>query len=332
MNGPAHAPPPRQGWRSRWQNWWLSRLPRADSLELTQHNIYILPTRAGWMLALTLLLLLVGSINYQLNLGYLLTFLLAGCAAAGMHVSHRNVRGLRMHVLAGDSVFAGQAATAEIVLHNPSRRHRYGLSLRWRADPETEVFADVPAQADEKVELRCPTHRRGRMPLPDIEIECRFPMGAFRVWSWWRPRSDILVFPAPEAHAPPLPLGADAQSGAPLGMVNSPRGDEANGLRPYRRGDPLRWVVWKKVARHAGPPGSGWISRDFEAPATAELWLNHAECGIQDLEGQLARLCAWVNQAEALGLNYGLTLPGEVIPPDRGPAHLRRCLEAMACC
>ena len=32
------------------------------------------------MLGATLLVLLVGSINYQLNLGYLLTFLLAGSA------------------------------------------------------------------------------------------------------------------------------------------------------------------------------------------------------------------------------------------------------------
>ena len=48
---------------------------------LTQRNVYILPTAPGLMLALTLLLLLVTSINYQLNLGYLLTFLLAGCAA-----------------------------------------------------------------------------------------------------------------------------------------------------------------------------------------------------------------------------------------------------------
>ena len=61
-----------------------SRLPLTDSITLTQRNVYILPTRPGLMLALTLLVLLVASINYQLNLGYLLTFLLAG-SAAGRH-------------------------------------------------------------------------------------------------------------------------------------------------------------------------------------------------------------------------------------------------------
>ena len=57
-----------------------SRTLRTDNLQPTQRNIYILPTRPGWMLAITLLVMLVGSINYQLNLGYMLTFLIAGAA------------------------------------------------------------------------------------------------------------------------------------------------------------------------------------------------------------------------------------------------------------
>ena len=70
--------------RRRFDRWWQARLPLSDTLVLTQRNVYILPTRAGWLLAASLMVLLIASINYQLNLGYLLTFLLAGSAAAGM--------------------------------------------------------------------------------------------------------------------------------------------------------------------------------------------------------------------------------------------------------
>ena len=84
----------------RLQQWLESRLPRQDTVELTQRNVYILPTGAGWMLAATLLVLLVASINYQLNLGYLVTFLLTGCSVVGMHVCHANLRGLAMHLIA----------------------------------------------------------------------------------------------------------------------------------------------------------------------------------------------------------------------------------------
>ena len=69
--------------RRQVSRWMQARLPLSDTLLLTQRNVYILPTGAGWMLALTLLVLLLASINFQLNLGYLLTFLLAGSALVG---------------------------------------------------------------------------------------------------------------------------------------------------------------------------------------------------------------------------------------------------------
>ena len=86
--------------RQRFTRWWQARLPLSDTVTLTQRNVYILPTRPGFMLAGTLLVLLIASINYQLNLGYLLTFLLAGSAVVGMHVCHATLRGLTLHLIA----------------------------------------------------------------------------------------------------------------------------------------------------------------------------------------------------------------------------------------
>ncbi|MCV4860502.1 hypothetical protein OFB63_31115, partial [Escherichia coli] len=77
------------------RHWWLARLPADDALTLTQRNGYILPTGAGLAYAGTLVVLLLASINYQLSLGYLLTFLLAGAGIAAMHLTHANLRGLQ---------------------------------------------------------------------------------------------------------------------------------------------------------------------------------------------------------------------------------------------
>ena len=49
---------------------------------------------------------------------------------------------------------------------------------------------------------------------------------------------------------------------------------------------------------------------------------------IKPLAGQ--PLCAWVLQAERLGLDYGLRLGTVAVGPDQGEAHKRRCLEALA--
>ena len=84
----------RQLWQRRWLAWWQSRHPPSPSTTLVQRNVYIVPTPAGWLYGLLLLALLLGSINYQLNLGHLLTFVLAGAGVVALHATHATLRGL----------------------------------------------------------------------------------------------------------------------------------------------------------------------------------------------------------------------------------------------
>ncbi|MCD8515497.1 MAG: DUF58 domain-containing protein [Burkholderiaceae bacterium] len=321
-------------WGQRWRRWWLNRHPASDQTTLTHRNLYILPTRAGWMLALTLLLLLVGSINYQLNLGYLLTFLIAGCAVIGMHVAHNNLRGLQLNVQPGDGVFAGQAAAVRVQIHNPSRKQRYGIGLDWwglDSLPDATTWADAPPTAAAMVQLQWPTTQRGQWPIPPVQVETRFPLGTFRVWHWWKPAARVWVYPAPETPSPPLPWHSHLDDGPAQAQNAGARSDEVDGLRPYRRGDPLKWVAWKKAARLGQDDPKQWASRDFSRPSQADLWLDAAQCGLSDPEGQRSRLCAWVLQAEQMGLQYGLRLGQVVIAPGQGAGHQQRCLEALAC-
>jgi len=311
------------------RRWIHSRQPRTDTLLLTQRNVYILPTRPGLMLALTLVLLLVASINYQLNLGYLLTFLLAGSALVGMHRCHGNLRGLTLHLNPPAPVHAGQAVTLEVRLSNPVSQTRYGIAMAVDAGTTgAPAWTDVPSQGDATLQLAWTAPRRGRQVLPTLRAQTLFPLGTFRVWSLWRPASDVLVYPAMETHPPPLPAGeATAGHG---GSARAHSSGEFDGVRTYRRGDPLRTVVWRKAAQSFAAGRDELVSRDLLASQRQQLWLDHARCGAPDLESRLSRLCAWVLLADRLGLDYGLRLPGLDIAPDQGPAHRARCLEAMA--
>jgi uncharacterized protein (DUF58 family) len=102
---------------------------------------------------------------------------------------------------------------------------------------------------------------------------------------------------------------------------------EFDGVRAYRRGDPMKMVVWKKVGKT-----DELVSRDTQQAQRRELWLDFSRCGPLDADARLARLAAWVLQAEKLGIDYGLRLPGVELRPDSGEAHRRRCLEALALC
>ncbi|MEO7392531.1 MAG: DUF58 domain-containing protein [Ramlibacter sp.] len=312
--------------RGRFRQWWQARLPLADTTTLTQRNVYILPTRPGFMLGATLLLLLVASINYQLNLGYLLTFLLAGSAVVGMYVCHGTLRGLTLNLLAPDPQFAGASATLSVVLTNdrPSVRYGIGLAVLDATHEDRWVWADVPGLGQGTVQVAFNPERRGLHHVPPLTAETRFPLGTFRVWTVWRPAAQVVVYPAPEAFPPPLPPGEPRAGGAAASRAQN--SGEFDGVRAYRRGDPLKLVVWKKAAK-----ADELVSRDTQQAQRYELWLDFAAAG-PGTEHKLSRLTAWVLKADRLGVDYGLRLPGEEIKPASGEAHKRRCLEALAVC
>jgi uncharacterized protein (DUF58 family) len=317
--------------RSRLRRWFHNRLPSTDTLLLTQRNVYILPTRPGWMLGFTLALLLVASINYQLNLGYLLTFLLAGCAVVGMHVCHDNLRGVTLHLNAPAPVHAGQPVALVVRLSSERKRPRFGLGLGVvpeGREPPHLAWTDVPAQGSSTLQVAWPAPRRGLLNLPALTAQTLFPLGTFRVWTVWRAAAQVLVYPAPEPHAPPLPPGEPLGGGASGARAQST--GEFDGVRAYRRGDPMKAVVWKKAAQAFASGRDNLVSREAQTAQRQQLWLDHASCGAGDLEARLSRLTAWVLLAERLGLDYGLRLPGRVIQPDQGMSHRNRCLEAMA--
>ena len=310
--------------------WFINRLPRTDQLLLTHRNVYILPTRAGLMLGLTLLVLLVGSINYQLNLGYLLTFLLLGCSVVGMHVCHGNLRGLNLRLEPPEPCFARQTALLDIALDNAGRRIRHGIAVG-EAGAQHWAWTDVPAEGSARVQVGWSPPGRGRHALPQLSAQTGFPLGTFRVWTYWRPAAELLVYPAPETPAPPLPPGEPRPGG--VNARHARTSGDFDGVRSYRRGDPMKSVAWKKAAQHWAAGRDELVSRDQAAHLqTHELWLDLAQCGAADLERRLSRVCAWVLAAERQGLDYGLRLPGREIAPDQGPAHQRRCLEALALC
>jgi len=311
-------------WRRRLRHWWLGRLPVCESWTLTQRNIYIMPTPAGWAFAATLLLLLIGSINYQLNLGYALTFLLAGSALASMHMTHASLRGLRLHVRPPAPTFCGEGVRLEVVLTNPSAT-RYGLSLgpaTWDEVGEL-AWAEAPARAQTSVHLSLAAPQRGYQLLPFLHLESRFPFGLFRAWTVWRPLGGAWVYPRPEQPSPPLPAHPhNDQGGAQRRHVS---GSEFEGVRPWRRGDSLRHIVWKKVAR-----SGELVSRDTPATVQPQRWLDWQDTQLRDPEARLSRLAAWVLMCAAEERPFGLRLPGRELPCSSGPSQRQAALQALA--
>jgi uncharacterized protein (DUF58 family) len=311
--------------RGRWRAWWDVRRQPRESQTLNQRNIYIVPSRAGLMFCLVLLLLLVVSINYQLSLGFALTFLLAGSAAASMQMTHGSLRGLTLHIKPLVPAFAGDAAVLEMVVTNPgASRLGVGFGLDLGARPIPLAYAEIAAQGQTSVQLSWLAPGRGLHGLPTVRAESRYPFGLFRAWTIWRPAGQQWVYPRPESPTPPWPLVQAAQ-GDDKPAARSGAGTEFEGVRAYRRGDTLRQVVWKKAARTGE-----MISRETAGAVQRELWLQWAQAQGLDTEARLSRLAAWIIAADAAGHNWGLGLPGTELAPANGKPHRHAALQALA--
>jgi uncharacterized protein (DUF58 family) len=302
----------------------VARHPRTDTWTLTQRNIYIVPTRAGFVFAAVLVVMLLAAINYQLNLGYVLTFLLAGAGFVSMHLTHNTLRGVTLHLKPPQPGFAGEPLPLEIVLSSPTRlQHGIGLGFGDDGHYSSAVFVDIPAGGQATARLAFVPPHRGLHDVPTLRAETRYPFGLFRAWTVWRPAARVLAWPAPERPMAPLPAAPPAAGETAQRKASD--GGEFEGVRAYRRGDALKQVVWKKAARTGA-----LVSRETSTALQRELWLDWQLAQLPGTEPRLSRLAAWVLAAEAAGVAHGLRLPGVEIAPGSGSAQQRRSLDALA--
>ena len=316
--------------RKRWQQWWEARHPPRDTHAMGQNNIYIVPSRPGLAFCATLMVLLLASINDQLSLGYMLTFLLAGAGLASMHNTHGNLRGLSLDLKPPAPVFAGEDVQLEVRLHN-SGRGRFGIGVHVLGGADKEVaWIDVPAQGHATLAVRYAAEARGLKAVPTLQIITRFPLGLFRAWSVWRPAARVWIYPRPETPAAPFPPQAASPEDAAIAVSGRLQGQDFEGVRLYRRGDSMRQVIWKKAALSLEQGTPPWV-RETQAPAGQTLWLDLRAAARPDPEARLSRLTAWVLAAEKLQAPYGLRLGrGQELPPGLGATQHQLCLEQLA--
>ncbi|HEX8404196.1 MAG TPA: DUF58 domain-containing protein [Duganella sp.] len=312
---------------------WLFKLRDSEPGEvtLTSRRVFILPTRAGLAFAVLLLVMLIGALNYNLGLGFALTFFTGACAVADMYLTSKNLAMLALAPGRAQPVFAGKAARFELHLINRTRLDRYAIWLGFLPERESHkapgVATDVPAGGASVVQLSAPTRERGWLAAPRIRLTTRFPLGLFKAWSYWQPDLKVLVYPAPETPGQPLPSsGAASEDGH--GAVGL---DNFAGIRGYQPGDPMRHLAWRQIARHDPAFGGQLVTKHFEGGAVAELALDFADLPAHmDLELRLSRMTQWVLEAERRALPYRFRLAQHAYGPALGDAHRAACLRALA--
>jgi len=266
-----------------------------------------------------LALMLLGCINYNLSLDYVLTFLLAMLGLLSMLYTFRNLAQLYIRAGQISPVFVGSDAQFVFHFDNPSRIARYQIILQ--NDVGNRSVFDLAAQTSQAFSLAIPATQRGWMDSQRLTLFSEFPLGLFHAWTYLHFDVRALIYPAPAA-AQPLPMQA-AQQGA--GKIPTDGDDDFAGLRRYVAGDALPRIAWKALARE-----QGLQVKHFSSPVGAEVWLDFAQLPAMSVEQKLSLLTRWVLDADAQNLRYGLRLPDGEIEPQHSPAHRTECLRRLA--
>ena len=313
---------PRHSIRDRIGDWiFPPRGPETGPVVLGQRRVYILPTSAGMMFAVTVVLLLIGSINYNLSLGYVLTFLLAGVGVVSILHTWRNLARIALRPAKTRPVFAGDSARFHIVVDNPGAHQRLSLALQLAG--RDAVYFDVAPRAAQDVEAAMPAEKRGVLRPGRFRIFTVYPVGLFYAWANVELDLHCLVYARPEPGQVPLP---PAQATTGQGGTRGSGEEDFSGLRTYQPGDSPRRIAWKAFAR-----SDIFLTKQFSGSAASELWLNLSDIPeALGLEARLSRLTRWVIDAETGGQRFGLRLPGIEYEPEFGAAHRDHCLQAIA--
>lgn len=276
--------------------------------------------------------MLLGAMNYNNSMAYVLTFLLGGLFLVCMLHTHRNLSGLIINGSRPQPVFAGETALFPVSIDNGHGPARTALRLDcqprgnwWKISLPASNVTVIEVRPNQKQQIRIPVpaERRGLLPLERVIISSCFPLGLFYTWSHLLLEQHCVVYPKP-AGSTRLPGPAPGSLQGQEGMHNG--ANDFIGFRQYHPGDSIRNIAWKVLARE-----QPLLVKRFSGDGSHTLLLTWDDVNhLHDIETRLSQLCRWILLAEQQGWNYALAIPGTHIEPGRGAAHRDICLEALA--
>lgn len=302
----------------------LFRRSANDELPVTvkHERIYILPTKRGLAFLCVLAIMLIAAINYGLNLGYALCFILVGLFFSCLLATYQNLVQLQFNAITATDSFEGSALNYKVTIADRYKRTRSSITLS-AAGATDEI--DVKASNTSSAILTIKDPVRGIHSLGRITISSDYPLGLWRGWGYIHAPTSAYVYPKPEkpcVEFASIPSESDKTKRRSIGE------QEYSGLKSYETTDSPARIAWKRVAT-----GTGWYSKQFSAQGVqSKVAIRWSDTPAnQSVEQRLSRMCAWVVRAKDENTAFSFELPTfDAHQPDRGHDYSRSCLRALA--
>ncbi len=278
------------------------------------------PTQAGFIFLGILIAMLLGSINYNNNAGFILVFLLGTMAVISLFHSYKNLVGIEIIPMNVQPVFMGQPIIFPLRIKKdqaPGQNQVQALCVRFKnTDP-------TPFPGGEVLNLSLSSEQRGYQVPGDLILDSVYPFGLFRLKATIPLAAQGLVYPAPLPGKIPQAMAGEGGNGKEQSKDTGP--DDFQGLRPYLPGNPMNRISWKTFSQ-----GRGLFIKDFSTDKGQDILMDLNLIRGTDLEKKLSLICQGIIDGEKNHLKYGIHLGSVSFNPDSGKKHFHRCLTALA--
>ena len=308
--------------RERFFSWIDRRNQTQDRHQLNYKNLYIFPTKKGFLFVLLAVILWIMGTNYQNNLIIAVAFFVISLLVVIIHTTFFQLAGLRVQI---DRISIAQAfGAAQVQVKLESEHHCQAVSLAWQDSRTLSKAGDVLPKESSTRELSVPVGKRGVYTLPRLLVQSEAPFGLIRCWTWLRFPSSVEVYPEPRK-CERLKTSAALNKGDQVQALPSRGGEDFSGLDEYQAPDSMHRVAWKQLAK-----GRGMLVKEFEQPVSQSFWLSLEAMSCQNIEDKLAGIAWWAERLDARAQVYGLQLDGHKMPLDYGERHLNELRRALA--
>jgi len=250
-------------------------------------------TRLGLEYLAALLLVGVFAVNTGNNLLYLVFSLMTALFLVSGWVSRHAIQDLERIRVEEGNLFARVRGGLRLRVRDGAPKRFRALELRLDMDggrAEPAFLAGGRGQEDGRAVVHLCPERRGWARLRSLEMRTSYPFG-FLEKAWRFPLDQsVLVLPHPRQTI--LRQGPKGEAVRP---VLKPGSASPDGARPFREGDSIHRVHWKRTAQRGEP----WVrTLEDEEPAGQHLTLDlRAWRSGPEFEKELERLSGAILQA-----------------------------------
>ncbi len=296
------------------------RMPASSHQQLTNKNIFILPSSFGFIYLVSVFVIFLLGTNYQNNLILLVSYLFVSLFLTSMLYSFFNLSRLQFKFSSTVSAYAGESIVVPITIN--SKKPRYDLNFTFVNNKpcikslidKGECVVNVPY-----VSVKRGLHNTGR-----LKISSEYSFGLFICWTHLDLNCIVTTYPAKKVFNNLTKNSLSNHEEINGGRVKE-GGDDFGELREYRAGESNAQIAWKQLAR-----GQGLLTKTTQEELGSTIWLSINELPASPIESKLEMLCFLILDHHKHGIPFGLQIDAIKVEPNIGNRHTQHCLSILA--